>query len=477
MQNISISGGATVISKSLGAVSTIILARLLSPIDFSIVGISMVLIGFVNQFSDMGFYAAVVQKKDKIEEAQYTGFFLRLFLSIAVVGILFFIAPYWARFYETREITNVVRVSLISILVAPFSFIPATYFLRTLNFKKSAVINITRNITYILAAISIAFAGLGYWSIVWGTVLGSIISVIVACVMHPWKIRFKFDIQVAKELFKFGKYILVSGLLLFLIGNMDNMVVGKVVTMTVLGFYVMAFRWGMWVKDNLARVVGNVMFPTFSKIQDDKDRLKRAYLHSLKYFSMVIFPASFGLMLLAPEFTTVVLGEKWIPAIVPMQILCVAGLCQALSVLDRDIVNSKGMPKINAKLDVTYLIILGVVLYPLVKLWGAVGGSIAVLITALTIKIAQLFIVKQIMKIRLKEIYESWLCALISSVVMIIMIIITRRYLNSINTGDVLRFISLFFIGFTTYFSVIFLLAKKDLVYLWQNLKRKDIVA
>ena len=475
LQNIGVSGGATIISKLLGTVSTIILARLLNPIDFSIIGISMVLLGFVNQFSDIGFYAAVVQRKDKIKEAQYTGLYLRIFLSLIVTSVLFFLAPFWAQFYETKEITNVVRISLISMLIAPYSFIPSTHFLRNLEFKKTALISISQNITYVIVTIIMAFAGFRYWSIVWGTVSGSIVSVIVSCVIFPWQIKFKLNPHIAKELFSFGKFILLSGLILFLISNIDNMIIGKVGGMILLGFYVMAYKWGLWVKDNLAKVVGGVMFPTFSKIQDNVERLKRAYLQSLKYYSIVIFPISLGFLAVTPEFIEVILGAKWIPSTTSMQILCIAGLCQALGILDRDIINSKGLPKINTKIDFVYLVVITSLLYPFVKFWGIIGGSLAVLVSAILVKSVQFFIVKRIIKVKIKEILKTLVVPMSCALIMLASIIVMRQQLSKTSFYTWQRFIMLITFGTLVYIIPLMLFGKKDILMIYKKLKERGV--
>jgi len=473
LQNIGISGGATVISKGLRTISAIALARLLNPIDFSIVGISQVLLGFINQFSDVGYYAAVIQRKDKIETAQYTGFYLRLFQALGVALLLFLLAPFWAKFYETQAITNVIRISLISIIVAPFSFIPTTHFLKNLQFKKSAIVGISQNAAYVIIAVALALFGFGYWSIVWGTVVGSAISVVVACLILPWKFKFNFNPQVAKELFNFGRFILLCGLIGFAISNIDNMLIGKVAGMTLLGYYVIAYKWGLWVKNNLASVIGSVMFPTFSKIQDDIERLKKGYLQSLKYFSMVAFPVSLGLLAIAPEFIKVVLSPKWIPATIPMQILCIAGLCQTLGILDRKIFEAKGQPKINTKLDALFLVILIAILYPLVKYWEIIGASIAVLIPSFIIKISQYLSITRLISLKKRSILTSLYKSLFCSIVMLIAIFGARKYLYDMHLKEGVVFVILFFIGVIIYFLMTVFISKKDLFELWKRLKEK----
>lgn len=473
MQNIGVSGGATIISKVLGTISAVVLARLLNPIDFSIIGISMVLLGFVNQFSDAGFYAAVVQRKDKIKEAQYTGFYLRLVLSFLVALMLFFLAPLWAKFYDAKVITNVVRISLISILIAPFSFIPATHFLRELQFKKSAIIGISRNITYALVTVILAFLGFRYWSIIWGTVIGSLVNVLIACIIYPWKFKFIFNPRIAKDLFNFGKFILLSGLVLFAISNIDNMLIGKVSGMVLLGYYVIAYKWGLWVSDNLATIIGSVMFPTFSKIQDDLERLKKGYLQSLKYFSIIIFPASLGLLVIAPEFIKVVLSPKWIPATIPMQILCIVGLFQSLSTLDRNFFVSKGKPEINTKLDTLFLIILVILLYPLVRLLGISGAGIAVLISALTVKIFQYLTIRRLINLKLRNILQMIFTPFFCSMIMVTIIVLARNYLYIFRIQEWLTFSILLCLGIIVYLVLLIIISKNDLFELWHKLKEQ----
>lgn len=463
IRNLTAVGLLQIIAKLLNSVTLIFLARLLLPSDFGIVAMAGILMTIVDRFKDFGISNAIIQKQDHFEESLQTGFVMRSATGIFLFCALFFIAPYWANFFNNQAITSALRILAVVLILENFRFFPEINLTKKLKFKTVVISNLLGNISYSLVAIVLAYNGYSYWSIIYGRIVQSIISVIYYSVKNPWKFRLTFDKKIAKELFSYGKYVFGTGLMLLLIDNLNYVVLGKILGPTVLGYYFIAYSWATFSSREVIAIIDRVLFPTYSTIKSDIGRVGNAYLKTLNYTSIITIPMNFGIFSLASEFVTIVLGEKWAPSIIPLQILCILGLLQSLNSTTSGIYYSIGVPRIGTLLTGVQLLLMIVLVLPAAKLFGIVGA--AALVSALMIIITPInFIyVGKFLDVRIKTFIKILAPQTFSAIFMTIFILVVKKYTNKFiifSDFPLIYLLFLLFSGFIIYSFFLFVLTK-----------------
>ena len=454
VRNIKITAGMQVFSKILGTITSIFLARLLMPSDFGIIVIVYLFLAAINLFNELGFGAAIIQRKEDIDEALNTGFTLNLILSGLLFGIAFVFAPFFARFYDNFDLILVTRVMAVGILFSSFSFVPMIRLRKELKFGKMAIPDIITGLTNSSIAILLAFFGFGYWSLVYGGLASQVIKLVLLLKVCPWKPKFVFNKKIAKELFGYGKYLFVANILIFINMNIDDAVGGKILGFTALGYYFIAYRWGSF-SVRISGISERVMFPTYSKIQGDIWKLKRWYLKVLKYVSLVAFPLSFGLIIVAPEFVVVVLGDKWEPSVMPMRVLCIYGLFSSLCGTTGSVFTAVGKPELVRNLSFINTVFIVTLVYPLTLWYGVIGLSLSVTIAAVASSIPTFYSLLKTINIEFVEYISSIKSAFISATVASIAVTMLKYvlWMFSLQLSDII----ILMVSFST-FSIIYLI-------------------
>ena len=414
IRNMKITAWLQVFSKVLGTVTSIFLARLLMPSDFGIVAIVYLFLATINIFGDIGFGEAIIHRKESIDKAFNTGFTLNFISSGFLFVIAFVLAPLLAQFYDNSDLTLVTRVVAISILFNSFGFVPTTRLRKELKFGKMAIPDVVTNLSNSIIAIILAFFGFGYWSLIYGGLVSSVVKLLFLFKICPWKPKVVFDKQIAKELFVYGKYLFMANILVFIGMNIDDAVGGKMLGLTALGYYYFAYKWGNF-SVRISGMSERVMFPTYSKMQGDILKIKRWYLKILKYVSIVAFPLSLGLFIVAMEFVVVILGEKWEPSVLPMRILCICGLFTSLCGTTGSVFTAIGKPKIERNISFINTAIIVVLIYPLTLWFELIGLSLAVTIAAVVTSVPTVYILCKTMDIKYREYFSSIKPAFIST--------------------------------------------------------------
>ena len=205
--------------------------------------------------------------------------------------------------------------------------------------------------------------------------------------IHPYRPHLSSDLGKAKKLFGFGKWILGSSILIFLITQGDDIFVGKLLGATALGFYQLAYRISNMPATEITHVISQVSFPAYSKLQDDLAKLREAYLRVLQVTTFLSFPIAGLIFVLAPDFTKILLGEKWMPMVPAMQVLAIFGAIRAFGATTGSIFQGVGRPSILTKLAAIQLLMMIAIIYPLTNEFGIFGTAIAILIPNLITQI------------------------------------------------------------------------------------------
>jgi O-antigen/teichoic acid export membrane protein len=461
--NLSAIGALQVFARTLNSITLIILARLLLPSDFGIVAIAGILITIMDQFKDFGIGKAIIHRKDNVEDAFISGFNTRLIISLALFCVVFLIAPIWGNFFNDQTISSIVRIFAIVLILENFSFIPNLKLSKELRFKKIIIPESLGYISYSVVAVFLAYNGYSFWSIVYGKIAQSIMNCLSYWIISPWKFHIHFDKKIAKDLLSYGKYVIGAGLFYFISSSLENFVIGKVIGAAALGYYLIAYTWATFSGSQVMALTERVLFPTFSKLNEDIQMVRNAYLKVLKYTSIISIPITFGIFGVAPEFVNIILGEKWAPSILPLQVLCIVGVLSALNSTTGSVYNSIGKPQIPAIVNGINLFLMIMLILPAAKIYGIIG--IAALEVFLGIIITYLnfgFIGKYLMIAKYRFI-EIIMPQIVSAVLMTILILIIKLYINRFNIFSEFSIVYLIFLmlsGIIAYFMFLFILTK-----------------
>lgn len=375
--------GLRLSNRGLGFIRTIILARLLDPKDFGLLGIALLVASTVDAFSQTGLQSALVYKKSDVEsylDVAWSGLATRgviLFLLLVVS------APFAADFFNSDEAERIIIVIAFNMLLTGFGNIGIVFFQKDLEFRKQFVYEFSATVVDLVVSISLAFILRNVWALIWGGMAKNFVRLILSYLLHPYRPKVRFEIQKFKELFGYGIWIFGSTVLVFLITQGDDIFVGKFLGVTALGFYQMAYLISNLPATEIADVISRVTFPAYSKLQDDKVKLGAAFLKVVHLTAYVSIPLAGGIFILSYEFTEIFLGSKWLPMVPAVQILVLAGVMGSISATTRPVFQGTGNPRIDTTWQIIRLIALIAVIYPFSSRWGISGVALAVLISTL----------------------------------------------------------------------------------------------
>lgn len=363
------------------AITSVVLGRCLAASDYGIVSFAFIFINFMANFADFGIGSAIIQRKELDNRALNSAFTLKLLIGCAVVGASFFLSFAASFFFDNPHIIPVIRLLSLNFLISTVSFIPNSLLTRDMDFKKISIAEITLSLLNSTGAIILALNGYGYWSIVAAYIFANLVYAVMMARFRPVAVRLCFDKKTAKEFLSFGGYLFLSGLLVFLIFNLDNFIIGTVNGAKDLGYYAIAYNWGSMICILMYMVVLRAIFPWMAKLQDEEQRIRNAYLKTLEYSGYLVVLVNIVLFIVSRDFLYCVLGhnsDKWMPALVPLRILCVYGILRGLLEPVGQVIIAKGKPKTLLTANLLASVIEVAAIYPALKYFGINGVACVV---------------------------------------------------------------------------------------------------
>ncbi|HTS04328.1 MAG TPA: oligosaccharide flippase family protein [Candidatus Eisenbacteria bacterium] len=315
-------------------ISSSVIARNLSPADYGVVGFAYVIIGFLSHFSDMGVGAAVISDAKVDERRLSTAFTLKIILSAAAFVAAYFLAPFAHHFFEHPQTANVIRLLALNFLVSTIGFLSTTMLTREMNYRALVFPGVASAVVRCMLVVTLIWQGWRYWAIIAADIAATLAAGLTAQLIRKVPGTLGLDKHDAEEYLRFGIPLFGSGALVFLLLNLDNFLVGAKLGTAQLGYYALAFNWASFICVLLQDTVNNVLLPTLSAIQNDLPAVRRWYLKTIDLTAFVAVVANATLLVNARQFLVTFLGkgtEKWVPAILPLEILCVYGILRAIA--------------------------------------------------------------------------------------------------------------------------------------------------
>lgn len=372
--------GSTGVGRMLGMVQTIILVRLLVPEDFGIMRVAGFLLAAMMTFTETGMSAAVIQRKDIDDATLDTAWTIQIVREMILFAAVFLVAPWAARFYENPVICPILRVVGLRFLIGAFDNIGVALLRKELDFRRHELFEVTITVVSMVVTVVAAFILRSVWALAIGQVAFACARLAGSYVVHPYRPRVAFHWSRAVSLIRFGKHLLALSIVVFLKTQLDGAILGKMLGMEALGFYALAYALSNLPATWLITTTSGVTFSAYSKLQDDRRRLGRAFLRVLSINSVISVPAAAGLFVLAPEIVNVVYGAKYAPMIPAFRVLCFFGLLRSLAMMASPVFKGIGKPYLVTYVMAGNVVVMLGLIYPLTKAMGITGTAWATLI-------------------------------------------------------------------------------------------------
>jgi O-antigen/teichoic acid export membrane protein len=352
----------------------IVLARLLTPLDFGVVTLASLPLLALGYLQESGLGAAVIRRRTDVERAAATQLVFALVTSVALYVISFACAPLLARLFSQPALTSAFRVLALTLIVRGAMAVPATLLERDLAFDKRARGDVLGIFTQAVISIACAVAGLGVWSLVAGQMANVVVQASVYWILAPFRPSpFLASWSMLRELGRYGRHVTASNLLLLVNDNADNAVIGRLVGATSVGVYNLAWRLSNLPATQVSFIISRVTFAVYSSLQDDLDQFRAVFLTTLRRIAFLSIPLSLGILVAAKPIVIAVFGEQWKPAVVPLQVLAIFGVSRTLAGATSAVFQASGRPQLNYQLGLWHGAVLFSSLYLLAPSYGIKG--------------------------------------------------------------------------------------------------------
>lgn len=440
-------------SKLISFFITIILARLLSPAEFGLIAMLFVFITVGNALLDGGLTSSLIRTPELTQKDCSTVFYFNLIGSLAIYSVLFVSAPLISRFYHQPVLTNIVRVYGIVLLINAFYGIQQTLLVREMKFKTMTIIQIPAVIGGGILGVTLAKFGFGVWSLVWMSLLNSLISTALYWYFSPWRPIFLFDSVSFKKHFNYGYKLTISSLLDKLYQNIYAIIIGKYYAPAQLGFYSRAESISHLPIGVISTAINKVTLPMFAKIAHDDEQLVKVYKKVMLQVLFWMAPLLVALSVIAEPLFRLMLTEKWLPAVPYFQILCIAGVLYPMSAYNLNVLKVKGRTDLFLKLEIgkKILCVIGILCVLPFGIYGLLYLQLFFSIASFYIN--SIYTVRFINYPILKQIEDIFPTLFISGIIGISCYFLDK-FLVGIHLNDLSRIILIGFSYFTGYFAL-----------------------
>jgi len=375
------------VNKVLQIITSIIVARILAPEDYGMNGIIWAVILIMERFTQMGMQPAAVQKAEydtnNMNNVLDTLFVTNVFRGGVLCIAMYFSGHWIAVFYEKPLLEPLIQFGSIYFLFNSFVNVGLTIRMRNIDFKKLEIWQQTASCVQLIVMIGLAMKLRNVWALVYGSVIGSALFTISTYFVSPYKPKWRFSKVIFLDLFSFGKYFILTEILILLASRVDAIVLGKVKGMIELGFYVLAYRIVCLNMIQMTNVIYKITFPAFASIQDNTEMVIRIFMKSLRYFLAIVLPVLAFLYIFASDIVFVLYGEKWMPVVPVLKIIIFVAAFKSLENLFKSIFQGTGHINKLFKVHLVCTIFFLLSIYPVSKFYGILGAAYLLLVSTM----------------------------------------------------------------------------------------------
>lgn len=398
----------------------IVTARLLDPAEFGLVALALILVQSSNLFTNLGLDKAVIQSRDEIKQVAFQAFVMTTIGSAIFTVLIALNSTTLATWLGYAETAPVLRWLSLLVLIGGLSVVPASLLRKQLHFQYIALGNLCQLFIYAGVVIILAYTGWGVWSLVYSNLIASAAFMVLMWIWSPgwdWLKPQRWDFGIMKRLLRYGLQVCGSGFLSYFHTHWDDWLVGRMLGVTALGFYNKSYDFSHSVVGKfVTNMVGGVFMPSYTKIQEDRKRLARAYIKSLRLVSLLVTPLALGITIVADPLVQILFGDKWMPMVTVMQIFALLILTRPISENSAPLFQAVGRPGANIRAGFVLLLIM----IPGVLLgirWEIEGVAVAIAVSHLVGALYNIYQADQILpgtaKATLRLIGPIWVNGLV----------------------------------------------------------------
>lgn len=445
---------ATIFAIVLNLISAVILARILLPSDFGLMAIIVAVISVTRGTFQTGFLSALIQKYKNVEEFLDTAWTLEIIKHSILFLIIFISAPFLSDYFNEPRATKILRIMSFFFILQGLNNIGTIYFRKNLQFHKQFVLDTLPLLTDILVAIPLAILLKSFWALVYGRLAMMTVACILSYIIHPYRPHLEFNLPKMKNLLNFGKWIFLSSLIVVLREHGVNLFVGKLFGISLLGLYDRATVFSMKLFLHINRIVWKVGYPAYSTLQNEKNKIAKAFLETLEVLSFIVMPMAAGMLVLGKDFVSLFLGSKWISMVPLIHFFSLHAILSAMSTPASITCQAMGKPSISTKFSLINFIILVLILYPLSKRWGITGTAAAFFFSNLLTVPFFCYVTAKLISCKFSELIHTLLMPVLNTIFMFFIIFVIRNHVyEQVGFADLFVII---IIALTTYLIVAF---------------------
>lgn len=373
-------GATQVLGRGMQLLMVIILANMLTPTEFGIAGVALVVASALNRFSQLGLDAALIQNaKSNVDRYLNTAWLMNVGRGTVLGLLLIAVSPLAVMLFDMPMLAVILPVMALGPFFDGIRNPGIVYMTKDLQYHKRFVFEISAAGLQFVVAIGYALYDASVWALIFGFLASSFAKAVVSYGIHDYRPWFTFDLDLAKELVGYGKWMTVSHIMNFLHDEGDDFFVGFLLAPAALGFYQMAYRIANAPATEVTHVVSDVTFPAYSKVQDNLEAMRTGLVRSVQVSMLVAAPLAFGIAAVTPTFVRAFLGESWLPMVLPMQVLALYGLLHAFGASFGSVWKAMGRPDILAKIQFLVVGCIAVLIWPATAAYGILGTALVIL--------------------------------------------------------------------------------------------------
>ena len=441
-------------------ITTSILARLLAKNDFGLIAVALVAINYLSVLKDLGLGVALIQRRENVAQAANTVFTINVLLGLFLSALIIPLAPFVATYFRDPQVIPVLRWMGISFIINALGSVHTNWLVRDLDYRRKIVPELGGALLKGAISIGMAYLGYGVWSLVFGQIAGALASVILVWIVLPWRPRLALDTNVAGSLMKFGASVTLIDIITQITDNLDYIIVGRLFGLVPLSIYTLAYRLPEMLLIGNLWVMGGVVFPAFSSIQNRPEEMRRGFLASVRFVELIAVPVCLGLFIAADPIVRVVFGDQWLEAIPVLRVLAIYAWVYSLGYHVGGFYKAIGRPDILLKLSLLTLVIIVPSLLIGARL-GIIGVAAGHLVAVLIRRIISLGLATRFVNVSILEIFGELRTSLLGAIVMAPVVLAASYFSQGWNPFLQLGLIVLS--GAISYLSVLWWIEKENL--------------
>ena len=402
--------------RSIGLVSTVILARLLVPADFGLVALAMAVIGVLELMGAFGFDIALIQNQQASREHYDTAWTFNILIFATIALILVLLAFPAAGFYEEPRLAPIMYCLAFATFVVGFENIGVVAFRKELEFRKEFKFLAAKKLTSFAVTLSLAVAFRNYWALIGGIITGRLVGVALSYALHPFRPR--VSLKARRDLLHFSKWMLLSNTIRSLNDSLGSFIIGKMAGAHTLGIFNVSYEISTLPSSELSAPIHRATLPGFAKMSSDREVMKKGFLNVLSLTALIGIPAALGIAAIAEPLVWVMLGPKWVDTIPLISLLAVFGAAALLESNPHYIFIAAGKPKITGLLTTLQFAVKAPLLIFALSAFGIIGAGLALLFVQMLMLPLVYRIVMRILKLELKQVLQAVWRPLASALVM-----------------------------------------------------------